>query len=106
MKMSDFENERDEQLIREREEYERQYFESVIDEMMESDAMDRLIADRLEYLESNLELENLEELTVFESHKEDALDIVEDYEDLAYNNLLDLIINEKAEDEDSLKRPD
>lgn len=103
MKMSDFENERDEQLIREREEYERQYFESVIDEMMQSDAMDRLIADRLEYLEGNLELENLEELTVFESHKEDALDIVEDYEDLAYNNLLDLIINEKAEDEDSLK---
>lgn len=101
--MSDFENERDAQLIREREEYERQYFESVIEEMMESDAMDKLIAERMKYLETHLELENLEELTIYESHKGDKIDFIEDYEDLACNNLLDIIINEKADDDESLK---
>lgn len=55
--MSDFENERNEQLIREREEYERQYFESVIDEMMESDALDKLIADRIKYIDENFDFE-------------------------------------------------
>ena len=94
MMMTEFQNERDQELIRQREEYEKQYFSSIIDEMIESDAMDKLIADRLEYLENQLELEDLR---AFECIKAENMDAVEIYNDLEYNNLVDIVINDNKD---------
>lgn len=98
MRMSDFQSERDKELIRQREEYEKEYFSSIIDEMIESDALDKLIADRLEYLENQLELDGSDDLKAFEIIKEDDMDAVDIYNDLEYNNLVDLIINDNKDD--------
>ena len=56
VKMDD-NDKRDEQLIEEREEYEKIFFEHVIEDMIESDALDQLISDRLEYIDDNFDFE-------------------------------------------------
>ena len=55
--MDDFEKQRDEQLIKEREEYEKEFFSQIVDEMMKSDAIDNLISDRLHYIDDHFDFE-------------------------------------------------
>ena len=57
MKMDDFEKQRDEQLIKEREEYEKEFFSQIVDEMIKSDALDKLISDRLHYIDNHFDFE-------------------------------------------------
>lgn len=44
-------------LIKEREKYEEAYYEQVIDEMMKEDALNKLIAERLEYIDKSFDFE-------------------------------------------------
>ena len=92
MKMSDFEKERDEQLIEEREAYEKTFFENVVDDMLNSDAFDELIKQRFEYIDNNFDFEpspgylELEEIyyqkheSLFEGDPEDKFEEI-DYPD-------------------------
>lgn len=78
MKMSDFENERDEKLIREREEYEKEFFSHVVEAMMENEAFDKLIAERFEYIDEHFDFEPspaYEELEEFYYSKYDPVEI-------------------------------
>ena len=50
-------DERDKKLIEEREKYEEAYYEQVIDEMMKEDALNKLIAERLEYIDESFDFE-------------------------------------------------
>lgn len=89
MKMDDFEKQRDEQLIKEREEYEKEFFSQIVDEMIKSDALDKLISDRLHYIDNHFDFEpsqeyrHLEELYCqqFDSEYQNK-----DYQDYMPNN--------------------
>lgn len=88
MKMSNL-DERDERLIEERESYEKHYFENIVDEIIESDALDMLIAERLNYIDQNFDFEPtpaydmLEEFyyhpldSVFEQIRSDVIDYID-----------------------------
>lgn len=92
--MDDFTTERDEQLIEERGRYEEEFLSRIVDEMMESDALDRLIAQRLKYIDDHFdfepssEYERLEMLYYQEHELEfreiDPLDEIEFYDDVDY----------------------
>lgn len=55
--MDNSDDKRDEQLIKEREEYEKAFFSQIIDGMIESKALDTLISNRLEYIDENFDFE-------------------------------------------------
>ena len=55
--MVDKENKRNKQLIQEREEYEKAYFSQIIDDMIDSDALDKLIHDRFQYFDEHFDFE-------------------------------------------------
>jgi hypothetical protein len=57
VKMNDFDDERNKVLIEQREKYEQYFFEQIVDEMIESDDLDRLIGERLQYIDKNFEFE-------------------------------------------------
>ena len=96
--MDDFENERNKSLIEEREEYERQYYESIIDSMIESDALDRLITDRLKYIDENFDFNptdeylRLEEKYSFPYNDVDSYDEIR--EDIDYSRAYETIIED------------
>ena len=50
-------DERDKKLIEEREKYEEAYYEQVIDEMIKEDALNKLIAERLDYIDESFDFE-------------------------------------------------
>ena len=72
--MDDFEKQRDESLIEEREKYEQQYFAHIVDDMMKSDNLDKLIAQRLEYIDSHFEFEPTPAYEMLEEIYYDELD--------------------------------
>lgn len=91
MKMNDLDKERTEQLIKEREEYEKEFFRNVIDEMMMSDSLDKLIADRLKYIDNHFDFEpspeykHLEELYYAEyEQKLKENDSFDNFEEIDY----------------------
>ena len=71
--MDSNEEKRMEMLIKEREEYENEFFSDIVDDMIESDEMDHLISDRFEYIgeyfdfEPSHEYQHMEEL-YFDRH--------------------------------------
>ena len=66
MKMDDLENQRNDKLIKEREEFEKEFFSRIVDEMIESEAFDKLISDRFEYIEEKFDFEPSPEYTQME----------------------------------------
>ena len=82
-------DERDKKLIEEREKYEEAYFEHVIDEMIKEDALNKLIAERLENIDESFDFEpspaykHLEELYYedFDRQIQDQISDVHDYID-------------------------
>ena len=87
--MENSDDKRDEQLIKEREDYEKAFFSQIIDEMMESDALDILISNRLEFIDENFDFEpspayeRLEEIYYAEhdSKFQEQISDVDDYID-------------------------
>ena len=78
-------NERDKQLIRQREEYEEMFFSNITDAMIKSDELDKLIADRLKHIEFK------PSDNYFDSKKKYINDYKEDFDySKEYENLKDL----------------
>lgn len=79
-------DERDKKLIEDREKYEEAYFEQVIDEVMREEALDKLIAERLEYIDKSFDFEpspaydRLEEI-YYENAERQIQEQIEDVDD-------------------------
>jgi len=115
--MDNFENEREKRLIEEREEYEKAYFSQIIDDMMQSSALDKLISDRFQYFDDKFDFDPseeylyLEELYSDEHYTEDESN---DYDEMVseqinnydptdfYDDVLDDVLKDEN-DEDYLK---
>lgn len=87
--MENSDDKRDEQLIKEREDYEKAFFSQIIDEIMESDALDTLISNRMEFIDENFDFEpspayeRLEELyyAEYDNKFQEQISDVDDYID-------------------------
>ena len=87
--MDDFNDERDKSLIEEREKYEQAFFEQIVDEMIESNDLDKLIAERFEYIDEHFDFEpspayeRLEEIyyAEYDSKFQEQISDVDDYID-------------------------
>lgn len=82
-------DERDKKLIEEHEKYEKEYFENVIEVMLKEEALDNLIAERMEYIDDSFDFEpspeykHLEELYYddYDSQFQEKISDVDDYID-------------------------
>lgn len=100
MKLNEFEDDRTRQLIKEREEYEEQFFANVVDEMMQSEAFDNMVAERFAYLENKFDLEKLENIYIIENQLINSDFINQDDLNL-YDNLMDSIVNTEFEENEN-----
>jgi hypothetical protein len=112
---------RDEQLIEEREQYEKEYFSHVIDDMVESSALDKLILDRLQYFDDNFDFEPSQEYLHLEKiysngpdfdessnnpnfYDDEVSNQIENYDPVDfYDDIRDEILMRENDDENHLK---
>lgn len=79
--IDDFESERNEGLIDEREEYEKFYFSQIVDEMMDYDALDKLITERLEYIDDHFDFNPSENIfTIADEYDESVKNQIDNYD--------------------------
>ena len=97
-------DERDRHLVEQQEKYEKEYYGRIVDDMLEEESLDELIAERIDYIEDSFDFEpspafeHLEEMycldddEVFQNHSrgiEDSYDYIDyiDYPDGPDENL-------------------